>query len=151
MDREAWRAAIHGVAKSRTQLSDWTELKWSPVWLFATSWTVAQQAPLSMGFPSQEYWSRLPFFFFSGSSQPRDWACVFSISKQIAYCWATRETLYLLQLFCYSKVHHLRGALSAFPTPDLCVPLSGNFFLSVVTVTSTSGSSVCELVLMERR
>ena len=26
MDREAWRAVIHGVAKSRTQLSDWTEL-----------------------------------------------------------------------------------------------------------------------------
>ena len=28
MDREAWRAAIHGVAKSRTGLSDWTELNW---------------------------------------------------------------------------------------------------------------------------
>ena len=27
MDREAWRAAVHGVAKSRTQLSDSTELK----------------------------------------------------------------------------------------------------------------------------
>ena len=26
MDREAWRAAIHGAAKSQTQLSDWTEL-----------------------------------------------------------------------------------------------------------------------------
>ena len=26
MDREAWRAAIHGVAKSWTQLKDWTEL-----------------------------------------------------------------------------------------------------------------------------
>ena len=26
MDRETWRAAIHGVAKSRTRLSDWTEL-----------------------------------------------------------------------------------------------------------------------------
>ena len=26
MDREAWRAAIHGVEKSRTRLSDWTEL-----------------------------------------------------------------------------------------------------------------------------
>ena len=26
MDREAWRAAIHGIAKSRTRLSDWTEL-----------------------------------------------------------------------------------------------------------------------------
>ena len=28
MDREAWHAAIHGVAKSRTWLSDWTELNW---------------------------------------------------------------------------------------------------------------------------
>ena len=29
MDREAWRAAIHGVAKSRTWLSYWTELNWT--------------------------------------------------------------------------------------------------------------------------
>ena len=28
MDREAWGAVIHGVAKSRTRLSDWTELNW---------------------------------------------------------------------------------------------------------------------------
>ena len=28
MDREAWRAAVHGVAKSWTRLSDWTELNW---------------------------------------------------------------------------------------------------------------------------
>ena len=28
MDREAWRAAVHGVTKSRTWLSDWTELSW---------------------------------------------------------------------------------------------------------------------------
>ena len=28
MDREAWRAAVHGVTKSRTWLSDWTELNW---------------------------------------------------------------------------------------------------------------------------
>ena len=28
LDREAWRAAIHGVAKSRTRLNDWTELNW---------------------------------------------------------------------------------------------------------------------------
>ena len=28
MDREAWRAAIHGVTKSWTRLSDWTELNW---------------------------------------------------------------------------------------------------------------------------
>ena len=29
MDREAWRATIHGVAKSQTRLSDWTELNWT--------------------------------------------------------------------------------------------------------------------------
>ena len=31
MDREAWRAAIHGVAKSRTRLSDWSDLIWAHV------------------------------------------------------------------------------------------------------------------------
>ena len=29
MDREPWRAAVHGVAKSRTRLSNWTELNWT--------------------------------------------------------------------------------------------------------------------------
>ena len=28
VDREAWHAAVHGVAKSRTRLSNWTELNW---------------------------------------------------------------------------------------------------------------------------
>ena len=37
MDREAWRAAFHGVAKSRTQLSDWTELNWILASLVAQS------------------------------------------------------------------------------------------------------------------
>ena len=48
MDREAWRAAIHGVTKSRTRLSDWSDLIWSEgpnflflvetLWLFSHLW-----------------------------------------------------------------------------------------------------------------
>ena len=34
MDRENWRAVVHGVAKSRTRLSNWTELKWK--WILKT-------------------------------------------------------------------------------------------------------------------
>ena len=33
MDREAWRAMTHGVTKSRTWLSDWTELNWTDGWI----------------------------------------------------------------------------------------------------------------------
>ena len=45
MDREAWRAAIHGVAKSQTRLRDWTELNWTwereiaySSWLLPPAW-----------------------------------------------------------------------------------------------------------------
>ena len=42
--------------------SKWSEVKsLSRVRLFATPWTVAYQAPPSMGFSRQEYWSGLPF------------------------------------------------------------------------------------------
>ena len=52
--------------KSLEWWSTWEKLctwkwKWSRVLLFATPWTVAYQAPLSMGFSRQEYWSGLPF------------------------------------------------------------------------------------------
>ena len=37
MDREAWRAAIHGVAKSRTGLGDWSDVIWSDLIVFAAN------------------------------------------------------------------------------------------------------------------
>ena len=64
MDREAWRSAIHGVTKSRTRLSDWTEMNWtdgfssSHVWMWELDhkeswvpknrwfWTVVLEKPL---------------------------------------------------------------------------------------------------------
>ena len=45
--------------------------KLSRVRLFATLWTVARQAPLSMGFPRQEYWSGFPFLSPGDLPDPR--------------------------------------------------------------------------------
>ena len=65
-DKEAWHATVHGVAESQTQLRDLATtllsklLLLSRVQLFCDPWTVAHQAPLSMRFPRQEYWSGLP-------------------------------------------------------------------------------------------
>ena len=42
INREAWCAAIHGIAKNRTQLSDWTELNWL---IDQTSWSVKSSGP----------------------------------------------------------------------------------------------------------
>ena len=67
----------------------------SRVWLFVTTWTVAWQAPPSMEFPRQEYWSRLPFLL-QGSSRPRDWthvSCISCIGRQILNYWVAWEAL----------------------------------------------------------
>ena len=40
------------------------------VWLFAIPWTLTYQAPLSMGFYRQEYWSGLPFPFLGDLPDP---------------------------------------------------------------------------------
>ena len=66
--------------------------KWSRIWLFATPWTVAYQAPPSMGFSRQEYWSGVPFSFSRGSSLPRDQTWVSHIPGRRFNLWATRET-----------------------------------------------------------
>ena len=69
MDRGAWRATVHGAAKSQTQLSDFTHSlthllllhHFSHVRLCVTPETAAHQAPPSLGFSRQEHWSGLPF------------------------------------------------------------------------------------------
>ena len=59
MNREAWRTAFHGVAKSGTRLSNWTELNWTELsqWCYltisssATSFFCLQSFPASGSFP----------------------------------------------------------------------------------------------------
>ena len=58
MDREAWRAAIHGFAKSRTWLSDLTELNWTE---FMDSWSLIHgpNIPVGMQYYSLWHWTLL--------------------------------------------------------------------------------------------
>ena len=57
---------------------------------FATPWTVARQAPLSMEFSRQEDWNGLPFSFSRGSSRPRDQTWVSCIAGRFFTIWATK-------------------------------------------------------------
>ena len=84
--------------------------KWSPCracmltcfscfWLFVMLWTVVCQAPLSMGFSRQEYWSGLPCPPPGESSWPRDWS-------HISYLpFVNRWILYHFTLFTTFQGH----------------------------------------------
>ena len=96
-------------------LLQWMKVKsLSGVWLFATPWTAAHQAPPSMGFSRQEYWSGVPlpspmeytvhgilqarilewvaFPFSRGSSQPRNRTQVSCFVGGFFTSWARKST-----------------------------------------------------------
>ena len=78
----------------------------SRVRLFATSWTVAHQAPRSMGFSRHEYWS-VAVCFSRGSSQPRDRTPVSCIVGRCFTIWATRDKKAANAVQCFMSWHRL--------------------------------------------
>ena len=66
-DREAWCAVIHGIARSRIQLSDWTDLNWTE--------SVALRAPLSWNFPGKNTGIGC-HFYLQGIFLTQGWTCV---------------------------------------------------------------------------
>ena len=67
--RESWPFTSHHL-KINSKWSFESD-RLSRIWLFATVWTVTRQAPLSMGFSRQGYWSGLPFPSPGSFSSPR--------------------------------------------------------------------------------
>ena len=61
-------------------------------WLFATPWTIAYQAPPSMGFSRQEYWSGFSFLL-QEIFPTRDQTWVFRIVGRHFTIWATRDVM----------------------------------------------------------
>jgi len=60
MDSEAWRAAVHGVTKSRTWLSDWTELNWTFHVTLSIHLTLSFPLPMSINLFSMSVSPLLP-------------------------------------------------------------------------------------------
>ena len=69
----------------------------------ATLWTIAHQAPLSMGFPRQEYWSGLPFHFPGDFPDPESKPVSPALAGGFFATWATWETHHLVYSLKFSN------------------------------------------------
>ena len=82
----------------------WCAVFWlvtqSGLTLFVTPWMAARQAPLSMGFPRQEYWSGLPFLSPGDLPNPGIQPLYPALVGRFFYYWAPRESthIYLLSI-----------------------------------------------------
>ena len=75
MDREAWRAGVHGVAKSQTRLSNRTELNWT----FYISFTIQPYARVTRYKATKKYHPFFPHWNFTQTSRSQFSTCKINI------------------------------------------------------------------------
>ena len=104
MDREVWRAAIHGVSKSRTRLSDWTELNW-----FWQMWGDILWV-----------WITFPWWYWMHSLVPVDKLdvflrkmsvyilCSFLVGFFFFFCYRVRWVLHISWILIPDQIHDLQ-------------------------------------------
>ena len=134
MDREAWRAAIHGVAKSWTPLNDWTELNWCTCWA-PNSWLCWGSSSKSYRqgeacswekylWERKEWWSEGSYHCLAPLKQM--WSCPF-------FCSFDR----FLVLFCFF-IHHVPSLV--LDVGGLAVNLTDWIFILCVQNTHTESN-----------
>ena len=122
----------------------------SHVWLFATPWTVACQAPLSMEFSKQEYWSGLLFLSLGNllppgveprspalqtdswpSEPPRSPSIFTTIAPNNAFFLRTLKVIHCIVLQC-ELFFHVNAFYTLF---DISIPNSDHSLLSLKSMT----------------
>ena len=100
----------------------------SRVWLFATPWTAAYQAPPSMGFSRQEYWSGLP------CPSPKKAEC-WRINAYELWCW--RRVLRVLWTARRSNQSILKEISSEYSLEGLMLKLNLQYFVYLMWRTES--------------
>ena len=79
------------IKKNEVINSEWVK-SLNRAWLFATPWTTAHQAPSSMGFSRQEYWSGVPFTVKNAESQRIDAFELWCWRRLLRVPWTARKS-----------------------------------------------------------
>ena len=111
--------------------------RFSCVQLFVTLWTAPCQAPLSIGFSRQEYWSELPCPLPGESSQPRDRTQVSFIAGRFFTDWATSHLYHSLKKKKEKKKLLLWKTSAYVKVRDHWTPINHNPALTVTSFWST--------------
>ena len=79
-------------------------------WLFASPWTVARQAPLSVTFSRQEYWNRLPFPHPGSFPDSEDQTCLLHLldwqaKSLLLHCLGSPLVMNSLVIICYLRFY----------------------------------------------
>ena len=115
------------------------------VWLFVTQWTVAHQAPLSVGFSRQGWWSGWSCSPPGGSSWPRDQthvSYIFCSGRQVLYHYHHQISYIHTISFCHISMSYV------LPCLLVCVFDCAYMFLSVFNplILRCDGRRLCALI-----
>ena len=152
MDREAWLASIHGVAKSRTRLSNWTELNWwkLKVLVSQSCSTLCVPRDCYLPDPSVHGISQARILEWVGissreSSQPRDQTWISCITGRFFTVWDINNYICTCILQVHTYILYIVHVLMWYVCSCIsytCILLV--YILSLLRTENTKSSEISE-------